>query len=106
VFSVYVLRVSGYQVGSHCYCFGWASSNDICDGSDFTFLKKGLGLAFALRFKGRVRADANYSSPPGKIYFQRPLIPYDWGLKHATRGPHVAREGLLCGLRCFLGILK
>jgi len=23
-----------------------------------------------------------------------------------TRGPHVAREGLLCGPRCFLGIFK
>jgi len=28
------------------------------------------------------------------------------GLKHAARGPHVAREGLLCGPRCFLGLFK
>jgi len=28
------------------------------------------------------------------------------GLKHAAHGPHVAREGILSGPRCFLGIFK
>jgi len=28
------------------------------------------------------------------------------GLKHATRWPHVAREGYLHGPGCFLGVFK
>jgi len=28
----------------------------------------------------------------------------DQGLKHATRGPYVAHEDVLCGPRCFSGI--
>ena len=28
------------------------------------------------------------------------------GLKHAARRSHVARESILCGPRCFMGILK
>ena len=31
---------------------------------------------------------------------------YIRGLKHADRGPHVAREGLLCGPRCFTEFLN
>jgi len=31
---------------------------------------------------------------------------YARGLKHAARRPHVARDGILGGLRCFMGILK
>jgi len=27
-------------------------------------------------------------------------------LKHATRGPHAAREGIVCGPRCFLWIFN
>jgi len=31
---------------------------------------------------------------------------YTGGLKHAARGPHVAREGILCGPGCSMGIFK
>jgi len=33
-------------------------------------------------------------------------IYYKPGLKHVARGQHVARKGVSCGKRCFLGIFK
>jgi len=40
------------------------------------------------------------------ISYNYPHRLYIRGVKHATRGPHVSREGVLCGPRCFSGILK
>jgi len=55
-----------------------------------------------------LQIDSNCKGSGWLLSFEILRIKWVWNrrLKHVARGQHVAREGILCGPRCFLGIFK